>query len=421
MRTGIIFEIKNNKAVIMQTGGSFVSVDAEAGWGKGDVVSFKTGHFSMKSLKPLYTAAACFVLALLVGVGGHNLYFTETSIISIDINPSFEMGINKFDRVIRVSGYNGDGLEVLNSVNLRHKVYTEAINDLLTNESLAAYLETEEEEVWVKVAVHSGTAEKSDTISETIIKEVESLPVQQQALKVECEIVTQELIYEARAHDMTPGKYAEIIELQELVPEIAIDDYRDKSIRELKEIKRPIVKRILEERQSRKENNNKENNNKENNKKDNDKKNEEPAEKDDDDENKENPAVRDADKKEEKPAEKDGGNKKEEQAKKVAKWKEEQAEKLEKKKEELAQKVEKKKEELEQKLEKRKEEQALKEEKRKEEQALKEEKRKEEQAKKEEEKRKKEEQKKEEQAKKEEEKKKKDNKKNNNNKQGNDN
>ena len=41
--------------------------------------------------------------------GGTWLYFTPTMEISVDINPSIELGVNRFDRVISVDGYNEDG------------------------------------------------------------------------------------------------------------------------------------------------------------------------------------------------------------------------------------------------------------------------------------------------------------------------
>ena len=37
------------------------------------------------------------------------LYFTPIAEISIDINPSIELRVNRFDQVISVDGLNGDG------------------------------------------------------------------------------------------------------------------------------------------------------------------------------------------------------------------------------------------------------------------------------------------------------------------------
>ena len=54
-------------------------------------------------------AAACLVVCLALA-GGYRLYFSPTSIISIDINPSIELSVNRFDKVVAVEGLNEDGV-----------------------------------------------------------------------------------------------------------------------------------------------------------------------------------------------------------------------------------------------------------------------------------------------------------------------
>ncbi len=83
-------------------------------------------------------AAACACMLLLVGTGG--LYFTPTSEISIDINPSLVMSINRFDRVISMNGLNKDGKELLGELDVRFKNYVDAVNGkisaLLSNDDI---------------------------------------------------------------------------------------------------------------------------------------------------------------------------------------------------------------------------------------------------------------------------------------------
>ena len=59
-------------------------------------------------------AAACLVLVALAS-GGSYVFFTPTAYISIDINPSLELGINRFDRIVSVEGYNAEAEELLES------------------------------------------------------------------------------------------------------------------------------------------------------------------------------------------------------------------------------------------------------------------------------------------------------------------
>jgi hypothetical protein len=47
IKTGVVLEIENNKAVVLIEGGSFVSVPAQKGWQPGHVVSVKYNSFQM--------------------------------------------------------------------------------------------------------------------------------------------------------------------------------------------------------------------------------------------------------------------------------------------------------------------------------------------------------------------------------------
>lgn len=55
-------------------------------------------------------AAACLVLALL---GGAYVALTPTAYVGIDVNPSIELAVNRFDRVVGARGVNDDGADVL--------------------------------------------------------------------------------------------------------------------------------------------------------------------------------------------------------------------------------------------------------------------------------------------------------------------
>lgn len=48
--------------------------------------------------RPLLSLAACLILVVCLGLW--RAWFTPVSVISIDINPSLELELNRFDRVI---------------------------------------------------------------------------------------------------------------------------------------------------------------------------------------------------------------------------------------------------------------------------------------------------------------------------------
>lgn len=71
--------------------------------------------------------AACLVLAA-VGVGGFALASTPSAYVGIDVNPSVELGINRFDRVVEAKAYNQDGQEVLDQAQVVGMPYVDALD-----------------------------------------------------------------------------------------------------------------------------------------------------------------------------------------------------------------------------------------------------------------------------------------------------
>jgi len=89
---------------------------------------------------PLPLAAACALIALLVGVGAWQVVCTPVAYVSVDVNPSLELGLNRLDRVVSATAYNDDAQAVLEGVELTGKPYTQAIDALLESDAMAPYL-----------------------------------------------------------------------------------------------------------------------------------------------------------------------------------------------------------------------------------------------------------------------------------------
>lgn len=82
-------------------------------------------------------------MALLL-IGGYWLYFTPTVKISIDINPSVELGVNRFNRIISFESYNDDGQELINSLDIKFTNYSEAVNRIIESENVISLLSNNE-------------------------------------------------------------------------------------------------------------------------------------------------------------------------------------------------------------------------------------------------------------------------------------
>ena len=82
--------------------------------------------------------AAC--LLLVICLGGWRLYFTPTAVISVDINPSLELWINRFDKVVQVVGWNDDGRELAAALDIKYMDYDRALEQIMDSEKVSSLL-----------------------------------------------------------------------------------------------------------------------------------------------------------------------------------------------------------------------------------------------------------------------------------------
>lgn len=226
MKTGIVMELSEGFATIMQTGGKFTRVRAETTWQKGDVVAWDRTRLNIKAISAV---AACFILFLFGSWGGYQFYYTEVSIISLDVNPSLEMGLNRFDRVISATAYNDSGYAILNDVPFQGMSYEDALEALGSSSVFQTYLERNE---MVEIAVCSPG--KESVILEKLETKLQEILSDRPYVQTLCRGVSREIAQEAHEHDMTPGKYLAFLELRELAPEIVTEDYMECGIGEIR-------------------------------------------------------------------------------------------------------------------------------------------------------------------------------------------
>lgn len=192
-----------------------------------EFISRKTkGYTHRKSMDYVHfvSAAACVLFLLL---GGHRLYFTSTAEISIDINPSIELGINRFDRVVRMKGYNDDGRELLDSLDIKYRNYSEAVEQIMKEEQIESLLA---DEGIMTIAV-TGTDEEQ---SAEILSGVQSCTAEQN--NTYCYYAQKEEVEKAHELGLSYGKYRAFLEVQSLDPDITADTVKEMSMREIKDL-----------------------------------------------------------------------------------------------------------------------------------------------------------------------------------------
>lgn len=169
-------------------------------------------------------AAACLLFAVLCG-GGY-LYFTPVASISVDVNPSIELGINRFDRVVSVEGYNEDGRALAGSLHVWLLPYEEALDQILSGESMARYMTPEH---FVSITVVGESEEKSGEM----LEHVNSCAGYHE--NVHCSAGSAEEVSAAHEAGLSFGKYQAFLELQALDPTVTPQDVQGLTMRQIRD------------------------------------------------------------------------------------------------------------------------------------------------------------------------------------------
>lgn len=179
-----------------------------------------------KSKKLAFAAAACLLL-LLSAFGGFRWYSTETAYVNIDLNPSLELGINRFDTVVSARALNAEGQDVLDQVDAVGLSYSEALDAILENEVFLTYIY---DDSFIELNVACSSEEQR-----TILCEVGEFKIGDMPCGGMCTGMDYEVRQEALEKGMGLGKYRESLTLLELDPSLDFDDCKSMSMRQLRD------------------------------------------------------------------------------------------------------------------------------------------------------------------------------------------
>ena len=180
----IIVEVKGKYAAVLTDGG-VVSKIKNRNYEIGQEIVIKNN--SNKLIRMSVAAAA----AIMIFATPAWAYLAPYSYVSIDVNPSFEFLINRFDRVLTVKGFNDDGRELSKDINidgLKNKEIQSAVKSVLNELKSKGYI-IEGEEDSVIIATSSKSEAKKDTLSEKIRTVVNEKAAPEQTEDTEVETI----------------------------------------------------------------------------------------------------------------------------------------------------------------------------------------------------------------------------------------
>lgn len=184
----------------------------------------KVSLFSYLAFQKTFPIAICIALVFVVGIGGYSWIQAPVSYISIDVNPSIELALNRFDRVVSATAYNQEGKDILKNLSLNGKIYTIAIDEIVENQTMNTYL-TEESEIIFTIATNH--SHESD-INTGVQRCCGHTGHNSQSISADTSIVE-----EAHNNGLSLGKYYAYLQLAQYDDTITIDEFKEMSMAEI--------------------------------------------------------------------------------------------------------------------------------------------------------------------------------------------
>lgn len=176
------------------------------------------------ALRAALSLAAC-VLAAVIGVGAYN-QLHPTAFVQLDMNPSIELQVNKYDKVVGVEALNDDGQQVLDAVDVEGDTYEDAVQEITSSD---AFLEYAGENSYLEINITCDNATQAEELLSVSEQQVQQLPC-----PCNCRYATAEEREEAWAAGMGVGRYRLACQLIELDDSLTLEDCAQMSMWELR-------------------------------------------------------------------------------------------------------------------------------------------------------------------------------------------
>ncbi len=206
--------------------------------------ALKSGRYEFEDIKPKHTkgifavkkfafVAASFLICAAMATGAYAYYNTPIKYISIDINPSVELGVNAFDTVVTTTSYNEDGAAVLDGVNVDNMKVEDAVSTIVQEAADQGFVAGDGSTV-ISVTSESNNDNTAEDLQETAEEGVQTaLKAKNIMAVVYANCSSLDLRNQAKELGISPGKYKMINILTTLDSTISAADYKSAKMTEI--------------------------------------------------------------------------------------------------------------------------------------------------------------------------------------------
>lgn len=181
--------------------------------------------------------AAAAMLILSIGfISGYQYMNADSYYVYLDINPSIEFTVNRFDKITNVNFLNDDARNMLQNEKLKGKAINTAVEIYLKKAKDKDYLKTNENEIFLSVldTKYNNNKREVKKISDKITEILNSNNLNGKLEKVE---IKRDMIDKMNDLEISPARMIlinEILDKKEL--NYSLDKLKDMSVKELKNI-----------------------------------------------------------------------------------------------------------------------------------------------------------------------------------------
>lgn len=233
---GIVAEIHGNEMIVIVKNGEFIKCKLLPNCNIGEEISIPTRNMGI-IYKRISAVAASFLIVAMLSTGVY-AYYTPYSYISVDINPSLELYVNRFDRVIKTHAFNEEASKLLEtSKKVNHMKAEEAVGQLINQAADQGYLQdTQDNSVMIVVSSNSKKEEKklSDKVGKASTSALASLNDHYEVILEKTKV---ENYQKAKEADVSPGKAILADKIKEVKPEVDKEEIKHMPLQQaIKEI-----------------------------------------------------------------------------------------------------------------------------------------------------------------------------------------
>ncbi len=241
-KRGLVVRISDGYCIILTGKGTYERIPVPSqGARVGAEVSYSYQALISPALKPMMLVASLLILFVCYSLFNKSSLPVAVAYVSLDINPSLELSVDKNLNVIDVKYFNDDAANLLKQERLQGKNLYAALAVVVDQAIAKNYIKTGQDNLIVSTVTPSGTGTSgtgTPLVDQQSVQQFLENSINKGGLTGEVRMysATGEFRSEAESNGLSPGKYLIYRQLKDTGDQVSIDNVRADSIRSLVDI-----------------------------------------------------------------------------------------------------------------------------------------------------------------------------------------